>query len=68
MLTRKHLQALAVACGDVERETGADAHEVARIIIGALRRTDGITPHYDGGRFTQAVEDARPVPYIVTVV
>ena len=65
MLTRKHLQALAVACGDVERETGANARVVARIVIEALLATDGVTPHYDGPRFLAAVDDARPVPYTV---
>jgi hypothetical protein len=65
MLTRKHLQALAVACGDVERETGADAHEVARIVVGALRASGGVTSGFDAGRFAAAVDDARPVPYRV---
>lgn len=65
MLTRKHLQALAEACGNIERSTGADAVIVASAIIGALRSTGGITPHFDAGRFAAAVEDARPVPYTV---
>jgi len=65
MLTRKHLQALAAACGDVERATGADAHEVARIVVGALRASGGVTPGFDAGRFAAAVDDARPVPFAV---
>lgn len=65
MLTRKHLQALAVACGDVERETGAHAYDVARIVIRALSDAGAITPNYDGQRFRAAVDDARPVPYTV---
>lgn len=65
MVTRKGLQALAEACADVERATGADAHEVARIVVGALRRAGAVTPHYDGDRFARAVDEARPVPYVV---
>jgi len=65
MLTRKHLQALAAACGDVERETGASAHKVAAIVATALRHSGGLTPAFDVDRFHAAVEDARPVPYTV---
>jgi hypothetical protein len=65
MLTRKHLEALAVAFGDVERYAGADAHDVARIVINALHAAGGLTPEFSSPRFSAAVEEARPVPYTV---
>jgi len=63
MITRKPLQALAEACADVERTTGADAQVVGVHMIAALGATGALTPRFDVDRFRQAVEDARPVPY-----
>lgn len=65
MLTRKHLEALAVAFGDVERATGADAHAVAQVVMDSLIRTGVVTPRFDRSRFAQAVEDGRPVQFHV---
>lgn len=61
MITRKGLQAIADALADVERSTGADAHRVGAIIIGALRRAGLVTPNYDQARFTSAVTAALVV-------
>lgn len=58
MITRKGLQVIADALGEVELTTGADAHEVGGIIVGALRRAGQVTPNYDHGRFTTAVTAA----------
>ena len=66
MLTRRGLEALATACAHIERTTGADAHHVSHVLTAALISADALTPRFDRGRFAQAVEDARPVPYTTT--
>jgi hypothetical protein len=63
MLTKRGLEALAAAFGEVERSTGADAQHVSHVVMAALVGAGVVTPKFDRGRFAQAVEDARPVPY-----
>jgi uncharacterized protein (DUF697 family) len=65
MITRKHLQALAVGVGRAAGETGTDAVALAGPIIGALIDAGVVTPNYDGVRFLAAVQDAAPIPYAV---
>lgn len=61
MLTRKGLQALAEGIADGAYEAGADrrqAHEVAGSVVAALRAAGAVTPHYDGEKFTAALDEA----------
>jgi hypothetical protein len=65
MLTKKHLEALAIACADLERSSGWDAHHASHVIMARLISEGVVTPRFDRGRFAQAVEDARPIPFAV---